>query len=399
MTFEELRLLEAPETDRWLRKLQAETKDILRLQKQLRSRLPAGAARAASELLWLRNKARAKFPSGTIRWFDREGYEQATDELIAAHRARRFVGSRLICDVCLGVGSDGVALARQSRTVGVELVPLRCGLARLNARNAGVESLDVVCADATKWLPPHELLFLDPSRRRGHQRFVTVQELTPGWSFCVEAALAARGAALKLSPLMHPEDYGLDVEIEFISSTGECRDQTLWFGELKQGRLRATVLPGGEFVTADDPASEDVSPVGEWLYLPDPAVARAGLSRQCAARFGLRLVCRDLEVLTGDRLVCTDLLRPYRVQEVIPWNRKLLRQEFRRLRARPDVLIRRGTRATEDSLRALFPKHGDQPVAAVFLGASEGPVAVVAQREETKKASDREESSSGHPPE
>lgn len=395
MTFRDLRRLGAPDVDAWLRELETDAADLLHLQNRLRSRLPGETARAASELLWLRTKARKKFPSGTIRWFDREGYEQATGEWIAEYRARRFSGGGRVCDACLGIGGDAVALAQRGRVIGIEVSPLRCALALCNAQSAGAASLAVVCGDATRWLPPHDLLFLDPSRRRGHQRFVTVQELTPQWGFCVEAASAAQGAAVKLSPLMHPEDYGLDAEIEFFSAAGECRDQTLWFGALKQGRLRATVLPAGESISVDDPAAEEVSPVLSWVYIPDPAVARAGLSAQCAARFGLRLVSRDLEVVTGDRRVNTCLLRPYRVKQVIPWNRKLLRQEFRRLRARPDILIRRGTRASEDSLRALFPKYGDRPVAALFLAAPEHPVAVVAERHEKK--GDRELGSSGHP--
>ena len=377
MTLDDLSVLASPAVDDWLRELQQSAQDELRLQNVLRGRLPAGVARAAAELIWLRRKAVAKFPGGRVRWFDREGYEQSTGELISEYRAKRFAEAERICDACAGIGGDGVALAAHAEVVGVEVSPARCGMTRLNARDVGCHRLQTVCADATRWLPPRDYLFLDPSRRKGHQRFVTVQELTPSWDFCVEGATSARGAAIKLSPLMHPEDYYLDAEIEFLSSKGECRDQTLWFGALKRGRLRATVLPSGESVSVDDPSCDEVAPVGEWVYVPDPAVARAALSAQCAARFGLRLVSRDLEIVTGDQLVETALLRAYRVAAVIPWERKLLRKELRRLNARPEVVVRRGTRASEEQLRSLFPKKGERRMAALALNAPKCSVVVL----------------------
>ena len=64
---------------------------------------------------------------------------------------------------------------------------------------------------------------------------------------------------------------------------------------------------------------------------------------------------------------------------VIPWERKLLRKELRRLNARPEVMVRRGTRAPEEQLRELFPKKGERRMAALFLNAPEGPVVVLSE--------------------
>ena len=46
--------------------------------------------------------------------------------------------------------------------------------------------------------------------------------------------------------------FAADTEIELVSVSGECREATVWFGELKgDAPYRATVLPGGESIAGD----------------------------------------------------------------------------------------------------------------------------------------------------
>jgi hypothetical protein len=63
----------------------------------------------------------------------------------------------------------------------------------------------------------------------------------------------------------------------------------------------------------------------------------------------------------------------------IPWERKLLRKELRRLNARPEVMVRRGTRASEEQLRSLFPKKGERRMAVLALNAPECSVVVLSE--------------------
>src|SRR5512134_2063203 len=63
-------------------------------------------AAAAYEIALLRARAAAKFSRAGELYFTREALEQASGELIAAHRAARYRPYTTIADLCCGAGAD-----------------------------------------------------------------------------------------------------------------------------------------------------------------------------------------------------------------------------------------------------------------------------------------------------
>jgi hypothetical protein len=96
----------------------------LALAASLRQKYPAELAAAALTQQALRASARAKFSLAGQMLFTRTGLEQASCELTARHAAVRFAGSRLVADLCCGIGGNLVALAeaRDQLVVGIDPV-------------------------------------------------------------------------------------------------------------------------------------------------------------------------------------------------------------------------------------------------------------------------------------
>src|SRR5258707_2674278 len=188
------------------------------LSVSLRQQYAAELVAAALTQQALRLSARAKFSLASQMLFTRAGLEQASSELTARHAAARFAGSRLVADLCCGIGGNLAALAALTRgpglppggrarpggdgiVVGVDtdLTSLEFALHNVSVYAPGVR-VAVVCADVRQ-LPLRGLdaVFVDPARRddRGplparHYR------PAPGW--CLRLAAAVRRACIQAAP-------------------------------------------------------------------------------------------------------------------------------------------------------------------------------------------------------
>src|SRR3954447_9653044 len=110
-------LLAAPEL------LSAASADDLRVAERLRRDWPAALVAAASEQAELRSRATAKFSRAAAMLLTRDGLEQATGEVVARHRARRFTGvDGTVLDLCCGIGGDLTVLGSvvAGRVTGVD---------------------------------------------------------------------------------------------------------------------------------------------------------------------------------------------------------------------------------------------------------------------------------------
>ena len=130
------------------------------------------------------------------------------------------------------------------------------------------------------------------------------------------------GGAIKLSPAadfarLFPPGSGC--EIELISLRGECKEATVWFGELAGCRRRATRLPESETWTdrdGIDPEPPAVSPPSDWIFDPDPSLIRAGLLDGFARMHRLSRVAEGVDYLTGPEPVGTSFLSAFAVHQV-----------------------------------------------------------------------------------
>ncbi|MEO1535325.1 MAG: hypothetical protein AAFS11_07175 [Planctomycetota bacterium] len=297
----------------------------------LRKRFDAGEVRVALQLAEGRRRLAGKVEHPE-RWLaDSDGAQMATDRLIAQHKARRFAELRMpILDVCSGVGADARELAEAGPVACVELDPCRAVMCRYNTGRPVLET------DAAELeLPPNALVHIDPARRSGAKRIVSLGDLLPGPGVIDRIVRNAAGAAVKLMPGVDRADIedvfaGIGGELEHISLRGRMSQAVWWTGNLapSDGLARATIVTddGIESIAGLAAPADALLPLGDWLYAVDPAPERAGLLGRLAESLGVGVLHPKLGVLTSDERVASPWLTAFRVLEHLPWRVERVRE-------------------------------------------------------------------------
>ena len=320
-----------------LESVSGSNQDSLKLQQSLRKEYPVELVRAAISLSQLRQKAGGRFSEPLKLWTDRVGLEQASPEVVADYKAERYRqlnSDEPVWDLCCGIGGDAAALARHFRVIAVDRDPLHCLFTRWNCERLGrADSVQVICSDVRRLLLHDKIVHLDPDRRAGQKgRARRLESYEPDLPFLQQLTDSGKGGGIKLGPAANFTGKFPGAEIELISLNGECKEATVWYGDLAaDGEVRrATVLPAGESIAADPLSSwPEQSELGRYLYDPDPAVVRSNLVDVASERLGLSRLDAEEEYLTSLTLVDSPFVRAFEVIQDLPNNDKTIRQFFR----------------------------------------------------------------------
>jgi hypothetical protein len=374
LTLELLEALRTPEGEALIRAADELRAEPLRAIEALRRRGAPELARAAYEQALLRPRAAAKFSRAETMFFTRPLLEQASAEVVAAHRARRFADFAAAADLCCGVGGDALALAAVTRTLAVDADPLAARLTVLNAAAHGhAPALGAVVARIPEFVPRVPAAFIDPGRRResgavtpgAGGRTTRVEEMSPPLSAILSLLDALPNLGIKLSPAVsHHELDGalarLEHEREAISVAGECRELVVWTGALAGCPRRATLLPGGQSLVGTGGEELDIRAPGCYLYEPDAAVIRARLVARAAAELGAWGIDPALAYLSSDGFRALPWAAAYRIEGPQPFSRKSLTELLRRRGAGDVVLKTRGFAARPEELQRQLGLRGGQ---------------------------------------
>lgn len=376
-------LLDLRETPRIFERLREMTGTELQVQSRLRQEFPESLVRAAMTLQDLRRKANAKFTCGDRLWLDRIGLEQCTSELVAEYKSRRFTG--LVWDYCSGIGSDAAALTKRGcEVITVDADPACSLRTRWNAEVLSPERIpSCVCARVEELTDRSGLLHVDPDRRVSQAtRAVRIEDYVPRLDQLQRWTEEFAGGAIKLSPAANFGGKFPTAEIELISVHGECKEATVWFGQLAGEKpWRATALPSGETLAGEPmEAVADIRPLGGYLFDPDPAIVRAGLVDLLAERLGLARLDAAEEYLTGDSLVESHFVRAFEVQAELSNNPKEVRAYYRNSNVGQLEIKCRHIPVDVDRMRKQLSLTGDEPGVLIFARVSGKARAVVARR-------------------
>ena len=345
---------------------------------------------AAVRLSTTRRRAASKFSRAAEMWLEPVGFEQATAELVAKAKARRF-GSNLVVDFCAGIGGDSLALAAEGKVIAVDSDPGMCRRIAWNAEVYGVGGnlLPVQSKAETLPLPTGAFVHVDPDRRAGDSkkgRARLLQDYVPSLEFLGSLPNRSPGGAVKLGPASDFEESPefSAWEIEIVSLGGECKEATAWFGELATCRRRATCLPQGATWTEKDGPGGRSAPsreVSRWIYDPDPSLSRTRLLDSFVLAHDLARVAPTIDFLTSEAFVTSPFLASYEVIETAPVDRKALRRLIARHQVGVlDIKPRGGLNVKPEELRKELKLEGPNRATLFLWGGHVPSQAVLARR-------------------
>ena len=355
----------------------------LELSESLRQRYPAHLVAAALTQQALRTAARAKFSKAEQMLFTRAGLEQASSEVTAEHAARRFAGSRVIADLCCGIGGNLIALAAAQRrgsamAIGVDADHGSLEFARHNVAVCAPRApAAFVCADVTQ-LPLRgvDAVFIDPTRRDGQRRLPAGQS-QPALQWCLQLADVVPRVGIKAAPGLPRDLVPTGWETEFVAVGRDLKEALLWSPALATGAVsRATVLPSGNTLAGSPTASAQpvaVAAPGAYLLDPNPAVTRAGLVTDLARLTSTWQIDPMIAFLSSDVPVHTPFARTLRVIESAPWHEKRFARRLRALGIGSADIRRRGLAGDVPQIRRRLGLRGPGSATIVLTRVDDRP--------------------------
>ena len=253
-----------------------------------------------------------------------------------------------------------------------------------NADLYGVgERLRTMTQDVTTITDRDGWLHIDPDRRPGgQQRSLRIDDFSPGLDVLKSLISEFRGGAIKLSPASNFVGKFPGAEIELISLNGECKEATVWFGELAGGEsFRATALPSGESFSADPlSARADITTTQAFVFDPDPALVRSGLLDVLAERLQLARLDDAEEYLTGPTAIVSPWMQTFRVLDVLPNNDREVRAACRRFEFGSVEIKCRHLPIEIDRVRKKLPLDGSRPGVLIYARVLGKATVIVCER-------------------
>ncbi|HET9649183.1 MAG TPA: class I SAM-dependent methyltransferase, partial [Microlunatus sp.] len=325
--------------------------------------------------------------------FTRDGLEQATRPVVAAHHAARLLagGVERVVDLGCGIGADAMAfLAAGIDVEAVELDPATAQVAAANLSTVagpGRGTYAVEVADAETFRPVSRepwAWFADPARRDRTGRVWRLADFSPRWEVLLELLGSGRVAGVKLGPGLPHTDIPAGVEAEWVSHAGTTLEAALWVGgSAVPGARRATVLsdagPVSLLLTGDLPTVE-VGPIRRFVYEPDGAVIRSGAIPLLAEALSGTLVEAKIAYLTSDRFVPSPFARAYEVLERLPYNERRLRDWLRRGDIGTVEIKQRGIDLDPAQLRRRLAPRGSGSATLLITRTPQGATVLVVRR-------------------
>lgn len=360
------------------------------LASRLRKSFNASQTHLLLEQLELRQRGKRKFAASGRMFFTRVGLEQATDQWIAAYKAKRFEGP--VADLCCGIGGDLIALATQAaasanRVTGVDQDR---AMGVLAAANVAVNdaSADFVAATVSPHsVTDHGAWHADPDRRSTGRRTTHIDGHSPDPATLDALHARCPHAAIKLAPAAQPPAaWCAERELNWISRGGECRQLVVWSGRLARdaGRRVATALgtDGSAVSFSGDGGGQPplAGEAGRYLCEPDPAVLAAGLDGDLAIEQDLQRLTAKGAYYTGSAVPASPLLSSFEILDHFPLRPAVIAAYLRQRSIGVVEIKHRGLSLDPVRLRQQLKLRGDRSATLLATTLHSKPIVYFAQR-------------------
>ncbi len=272
--------------------------------------------------------------------------EQASSDQTANYKAS-LVSGTTFADLTAGAGIDSLALAqrfKQGQLIDQDphsAAILAHNMACLNQTHLAVHLANA--EDFAKTLPPVDLVYLDPQRRKaGRKGLFRLQDASPDITVLLPAlAEKAQQIMLKASPMLDIDfalkTLGNVAQVHILEWQGECKelvflitpDSVVPTDSVRICAIRLNEKGVAEkhmaFTRAEEKqAACDYGPPGRFLFDPGPAFHKSGAFKTLGGRFGLRKLHPQTHLYTSDS-PCPDFPgRSFEIAAVTKAERKAL---------------------------------------------------------------------------
>jgi THUMP domain-like len=336
--------------------------------------------------------------------FTADGLEQATRLEIAARHAGRLraAGISEVFDLGCGIGADAMAIAGVDlKVIAVDADEVTATVAGVNLRHWPAASAFIGTVEGTR-LPAgdgarHSAAWLDPARRtpgvtdaNGRTRRVfNLNSISPSWSTVQSIARALPATGAKMSPSFPHGAIPAGAEAQWTSLAGEVLECAIWWGPLvsRVGRSAVVIGSQGRSWTVREadagtaggaaPVAASLAQVGAWLYEPDRAVIRAGLTGALTSVVDGFELDSGVGYVTSNRCVDVGYARRFAVTESMPLNVKALRAWLRDRDVGRVTIKKRGVALDADALRRQLRLSGSVEMTLVLTRVKNEQVCLV----------------------
>lgn len=344
MTQSELDQLLKKESLEFLKEHKGDNPDALALKYGRSTSLPV---RAVAEQLQCMKKAEAKLPelSKQINLYEKTALEQASSEFTAAYKAGLFHGESLI-DLSGGMGIDDIYFSKSfSEVIYCEQNSLLTKIFALNLAALGIGNISIREGNSIEILSSYpdnyfDCIFADPARRDLNRRYIGLRECSPDVVENEELLLNKSAKVLiKASPALEIEEVRKQFqslkEFTVISVDNECKEVLL---NLERGyrtqngvAVKAVLIDSKthsqKTLSAGSGKDRNISPgVLSYFYEPDSAIIKARLSMSVAEEHSLLFLNNSVDYLTSGELKKGFPGRTFKVNRVLPYKVKEIKQ-------------------------------------------------------------------------
>ncbi|MDD3051308.1 MAG: class I SAM-dependent methyltransferase [Candidatus Cloacimonetes bacterium] len=296
---------------------------------------------------------------------DKSGQQASSDSLCKYH-GEKFRDFLVIADLCCGAGMDLVSIAPgKELCFAVDTDENTLLTAEYNCDQAGFNNVSFVNSGAELFDEDVQAVFIDPDRRIGQRRSISLEGMSPDWDCVLRLIKKYENVAVKMSPALDYRSLKIEVPhtFEFISVHNELKEILLCTGVLAENGIRrkAVVLPENYILGSQSLNSEtqiQLSTLKEFVFEPDSAIIRAGLVSDYAELNKLFFLDEHIALLTTNER--TELSgRFYSVIDSFSYNLKKLQKYIRENRIGSASIKTRGFSDTVENFRKKITFRGE----------------------------------------
>ncbi len=364
--------------------------------------LPASYRTACALQAELRNRLVMRWGDAPKWLLTRDGIEQATHPLVRTWRSQKLkdLGISSIADFGCGLGFEAASFAQAGlKVMAVERDIEVHAIAQKNLKPMDVHRFDLV-KDADyleSVLNDVECVFVDPARRdpkaarnisgNTGNRVTNPSDWSPSWNWVLDLGIRKPKLIAKVAPGIDHDILPADSHTYWFAIRGTLVEASVWFNGfgIKPGKTAITIDRYGDYVELSDAdlASDKIGAIGKFVLDASPAVTRAGLVQQLAAKTNSHRIDEHLGFLSlDDEPGDSGLFISYEVLETMELDEKKIAEALKAHNAYDVQIISRGYRGDVDALTKKLKKGlaGDKLVCLLLARIGDKTTAILSQR-------------------